>query len=211
MTNLNDIGREFDAPALNLEDCNLDPIIQFEHWFEQARMLESEPNGMTLSTIDTHNHPNARIVLLKFFDANGFVFFTNYESGKGIELQHNPNAALNFWWPKCQRQVRIKGVVSKLDPLHSDEYFDSRPIDSQIAANISHQSKEIPSYESLKQDFENFKHTIKNKPLKRPDFWGGYVLKPNWFEFWQGRPCRLHDRICYELSSQTWIRRRLSP
>lgn len=212
MTNLNDLGKEFDAPPFNQSDCESNPIMQFEKWFLDAQLHEKEANGMNLATVDSNGQPNCRVVLLKYFDRNGLVFFTNYESCKGNELRNNPNAAVNFWWQSTQRQVRILGQVTMLDRSHSQVYFGSRPRDSQIAATVSKQSQIIDSPKTLKKQFDNYKsQTSGEKQLKCPEYWGGYIFKPHYFEFWQGRPCRLHDRITYKLLDQQWQLQRLCP
>jgi pyridoxamine 5'-phosphate oxidase len=212
MTNLNNLGKEFDAPELRISDCAQDPIKQFESWFEVANKHQLEANGMTLSTISENNTPKARIVLLKYVDIHGFVFFTNYNSQKGQDINYNPHATLNFWWQSCQRQVRVSGIISKLDSKHSDEYFHSRPRSSQIAAIISKQSSPIKSSDKLKREFESFQESNSDKTqLTRPNYWGGYILKHSELEFWQGRPCRLHDRILYTKSENKWLITRLCP
>ncbi|MBP6411620.1 MAG: pyridoxamine 5'-phosphate oxidase [Pseudarcicella sp.] len=198
--------------SLDKSDVFVSPFLQFEKWFNEA--LESqikEPNAMVLATVSSENKPSSRVVLLKGFDS-GFNFFTNYKSRKGEELFQNPNACLNFFWNELERQVRIEGVVEKLSDSESDAYFHSRPISSQIGAIASNQSEIIESRRFLEEKESELLLHIQNKNIDRPTHWGGYKLIPNYFEFWQGRPSRLHDRIAYTLQSDnTWQIDRLSP
>lgn len=212
MTNLNDIGTEFHQPPLDAEGMDPNPITQFEKWILTAiERKEQDPNAMTLATVDNTGHISARIMLLKYFDQNGFVFFTNYESAKAQALAQNPNAALVFWWPKSEWQVRVEGKVRRLDEKHSDEYFHNRSRASQIAASISKQSHPVSSAQALKAAFDQLKIEHEGKTLPRPTFWGGYLLEPQKIEFWQGRPFRLHDRIVYQKENGLWSKVRLSP
>lgn len=198
-----------------LDESNIEknPFKLFEQWFNIA--LKSgilEPNAMTLATADNLGKPSARIVLLKDLTQRGFVFFTNYKSRKGDQLNENPFAALVFWWDKLERQIRIEGKVEKLSKKDSDIYFNSRPRGSQLGAVISRQSEVIPNYNFLKNEFLEFKKGIKGKKIIRPNYWGGYLLKPELIEFWQGRENRLHDRIRYtKKKSKSWLIERLSP
>ncbi|MBP6386653.1 MAG: pyridoxamine 5'-phosphate oxidase [Pseudarcicella sp.] len=198
--------------SLDKSDVFVSPFLQFEKWFNEA--LESqikEPNAMVLATVSSENKPSSRVVLLKGFDS-GFNFFTNYKSRKGEELFQNPNACLNFFWNELERQVRIEGVVEKLSDSESDAYFHSRPISSQIGAIASNQSEIIESRRFLEEKESELLLQFQNKNIDRPAHWGGYKLIPNYFEFWQGRPSRLHDRIAYALQSDnTWQIDRLSP
>lgn len=186
----------------------------FDSWLQQS--IESdceEPTAMVLSTIGEQNRPSSRVVLLKDFDTEGFYFFTNYNSKKGSELQNNPMASLLFFWPKLERQIRIEGIVSKIAEGRSDDYFQSRPRDSQINACISPQSRKIPDRAALVRKRSAFENELAQgtRSLTRPDFWGGYRLIPDYFEFWQGRPGRLHDRMCYTFAGSKWKIRRLAP
>ncbi|MCP9766828.1 pyridoxamine 5'-phosphate oxidase [Lacihabitans sp. LS3-19] len=188
------------------------PINQFTEWFNDAINAEmKEANAMVLSTV-SDGKPKARVVLLKGFDENGFVFFTNYNSHKGAELEGNNFAALTFFWDVLERQVRVEGEISKLSEEDSCEYFWSRPRASQIGAWVSHQSETIVGRETLDEKLEFYNHKFESEDIvPKPPHWGGYVLKPESIEFWQGRPNRLHDRILYSLENENWRIERLSP
>lgn len=189
------------------------PINQFQKWFEEAMQQgQPEANAMTLATVNKNYDVTARTVLLKGVDEKGFVFFTNYQSPKGQALQAVPKAALVFWWPSCQRQVRVTGDVAMVEPEISDAYFASRPIDSQIASMISKQSSVIPSREYLLEKFQQKQQELKDQKMVRPDFWGGFRLVPKTVEFWQGREHRMSDRFEYRLlSNHQWEIVQLSP
>lgn len=188
-----------------------DPFEQFAGWMNDALRSDIlDPNAMTVTTIGEDNRPSARVVLLKKFDADGFVFFTNYESKKGRDLAVNPSASFNFFWPELHRQVAIHGSIEKTDRDESEKYFKTRPVDSQIAAWASAQSSEIASREILETRFSEFREKFGDEvPL--PPFWGGFRLTPDKFEFWQGRQNRMHDRFCYTLEGAAWRLSRLSP
>jgi pyridoxamine 5'-phosphate oxidase len=187
------------------------PLPLFQLWFDQAVKAQCpEPNSMTLATADQAGNPSARIVLLKGADQSGFTFFTNYESQKGRELAIRPQAALLFHWHELERQVRIKGLVERVSPAESDEYFHSRPAASRIGAWASPQSSAIPNREFLEDAEKRFKAEFGDSP-PRPEHWGGYCLEPTEIEFWQGRPSRLHDRIHYKLEGSSWKIERLAP
>lgn len=197
-----------------LDESSVDrnPIVQFRNWFEQAVAADvAEPHAVSLATCGADGQPSVRIVLLRGFDERGFEFFTNYESAKGRQLAENPKAGLCFFWQDLERQVRIQGLVEKLAPAASDEYFDSRPRESRIGAWASPQSQVLHSRieleERVRQEFVHFE----TAPLYRPPHWGGYVLRPTVIEFWQGRPSRLHDRVRYRLDQGTWKIERLAP
>ena len=194
-------------------DIEIDPILQFQKWWDQVIASEiSEPNAMTLATASIDGLPSARIVLLKGFHKNGFVFYTNYESYKARQLEENPKACLVFHWKELERQVRIMGVVSKVSAQESDEYYDSRPVGSRIGAWVSPQSQLIPGREWLEKEFEKKTEEFRNDEVPRPPHWGGYVVKPVIIEFWQGRFSRLHDRIQYTLEKEgDWKIERLAP
>lgn len=188
------------------------PISQFEKWFQEAKQSgQLEPNAMTLATVNQNYDVTARTVLLKSVDELGFVFFTNYLSPKAQALKAIPKAALVFWWPSCQRQVRITGTVNLLEETLSDNYFASRPQDSQIASSISKQSEVIPNREYLLEKFTKMQQTVKDQKIPRPDFWGGFRLCPNTVEFWQGREHRLSDRFEYRFDGSKWEIVQLSP
>lgn len=192
--------------------ANADPIKQFAIWFEEAQQAGvREPNAMTLATSDAYARPSARIVLLKAFDANGFCWFTNYESKKGVELRDNPVAALVFHWIELERQVRIEGSVSKMTEAESDAYFQSRPLSSRIGAWTSPQSQVIASREFLEDRERKMTTRFGANPAK-PPHWGGYRLAPTLIEFWQGRTSRLHDRLSFtRTNQQPWKLERLAP
>ena len=168
-----------------------------------------EPNAMTLSTVDFKNRPRNRVVLLKKISKKGFVFYTNYDSRKGIDINNNQNVSISFFWPYFERQVIIEGICSKISAIDSDKYFYSRPIESQIGAIVSNQSTVIPNREHIENKFNSFK--LKHPEISRPSNWGGYIIEPRNIEFWQGRKNRLHDRIIYHYDETKWSISRLSP
>jgi len=213
MINIQTLRKEYTKEALDISIVHCSPIIQFKLWFEEALNAEvNETNAMVLSTISSENKPSARVVLLKGFDEAGFSFYTNYESKKGKELAQNPHACLTFFWPELERQVRIEGVIAKVSKKESDDYFAVRPKGSQIGAWASPQSAVIASRDILVQNQEALENKYAHKEVERPEHWGGYVLKPDLIEFWQGRHSRLHDRICYTLQENSgWKIERLAP
>jgi len=208
-----DLRKEYASQTLLENDIEADPIQQFQKWWDQAIASEIlEPNAMTLATASTDGLPSARIVLLKGFDKKGFVFYTNYNSFKGLQLAENPKASLVFHWKELERQVRIMGVVEKISSEESDQYYQSRPIGSRIGAWTSPQSKVIPNREWIEAEFEKKKNEFDSGDVPRPAFWGGYVVRPVMIEFWQGRVSRLHDRIQYTLEeAASWKTERLAP
>ena len=211
---IKDLRREYIAEALDAEHIAKDPIAQFRHWFEEALQAEVlEPNAMTLATCGKSGQPSARIVLLKGYDQKGFVFFTNYESRKGQDLEENPKASLVFSWLELARQIRIEGEVEKIDPQESTRYFQSRPKGSQIGAWASPQSQVISSRKFLEEREQELSLNYQNtEVLPRPPHWGGYILRPWAMEFWQGRPSRLHDRFLFQLDDNgKWQIDRLAP
>ena len=209
---LQNLRQEYRSAELLEQDIDQNPFQQFKKWFEQALGAQLyEPNVMTLATASATGVPSARIVLLKGFDEQGFVFYTNYESHKGRELAENPQAALVFFWPELERQVRIEGTVEKVAPEVSTAYFHSRPQGSQIGAMVSPQSQVIKNRAELENHIVVLKEKYQDQEIPRPSHWGGYVVKPNLIEFWQGRPSRLHDRIRYKLVDGNWIIDRLAP
>lgn len=211
MTDLADIRRDYESDGLLESRMATDPFAQFTEWMNDALAADIlDPNAMTVSTVGEDNKPTARVVLLKGFDADGFVFFTNYESKKGRDLAANPNASFNFFWPELHRQVAILGSVEKTSREESEKYFKSRPIESQIGAWASAQSSVIASREVLETRFDGF-HEKFGGDVPLPPFWGGYRLQPDKFEFWQGRENRLHDRIIYTRDGDAWRISRLSP
>jgi pyridoxamine 5'-phosphate oxidase len=205
------IRKDYSHKALLEKDVKSGPIQQFDQWWQEAIASEiDEVNAMTLATASADGLPSARIVLLKGFSENGFVFFTNYNSFKGKQLVENPKACLVFFWKELERQVRITGFVKKVSEQENDEYFFSRPSDSQVGASVSPQSQVIQSREWLEDEFNKAKkNTVAGK---RPSHWGGYIVTPVIVEFWQGRPGRLHDRIEYTLrDTGEWKIERLAP
>lgn len=209
---LANIRQEYSREELSRTKVATDPFAQFETWINEALAAEAnEPTAMTLSTASAEGRPSSRVVLLKGFDSNGFVFFTNYNSRKGRDLAENQFAALNFFWPELERQVNISGRTSKVSSEESDEYFDSRPLTSRVGAWASDQSVKIDSRTVIMTKAAKLllKYAIGHVP--RPPHWGGFRLVPDRIEFWQGRPSRLHDRICYERNAESWEISRLSP
>ncbi len=212
-TDLATLRRNYARESLDEKNVAADPFSQFARWFEEAQSGQIlEPNAMTLATANRKRQPSARTVLLKEFDKNGFVFFTNYESQKGRDLAENPQAALLFTWLDLERQIRIEGKVEKISAAESEIYFQSRPKSSQIGAWASPQSQIIPGREMLLEhvaELEYLYNKVEKLPL--PPFWGGYRLIPTVLEFWQGRESRLHDRIIYSKKRGKWKIERLAP
>jgi pyridoxamine 5'-phosphate oxidase len=208
-----DLRKDYSSQILQETDIELNPIDQFQKWWTEAVNSQiDEVNAMTLATASSDGIPSARIMLLKGFDKNGFVFFSNYKSYKAMHLEENPKACLVFFWKELERQVRITGLVKKAAEKESDEYFFSRPVGSRIGAWASDQSQVIESREWLENRYEQLSGEFKQKELTRPSHWGGYVVTPVIIEFWQGRPSRLHDRIQYSLEEDgSWKIERLSP
>lgn len=207
-----DLRRDFTLKSLDEKDASYNPLIQFEVWFDEALKSQVlEANAMTLSTVDEWSRPSSRVVLLKQVKNDGFVFFSNYESKKAMQLAKNPHCALNFVWHELERQVRIEGTAERLSDSESDSYFESRPLKSKLGAWASPQSQEIPNRDYLENLVTNFEQKFKDKEITRPANWGGFVVKPTLIEFWQGRASRLHDRIQYTLVDDKWIRIRLAP
>jgi len=210
--NISDIRQDYSKQQLNEKDVSPDPILQFGKWWDDAvKAGISEVNAMTLATSSPDGVPSARIVLLKGYDYEGFVFFTNYESFKGMQLAENPRAALVFFWKELEIQVRITGLVDKTTPAESDAYYAGRPLTSRIGAWASPQSKVIPSRQWLEDNELNYAAKL-GADVSRPAEWGGYRVRPVTIEFWQGRESRLHDRIQYSLQNDGgWVIERLAP
>ncbi|MNU90112.1 Pyridoxine/pyridoxamine 5'-phosphate oxidase [compost metagenome] len=207
---VSDLRQSYEKHVLLESQAAASPFEQFTRWFDEALASKvPEPNAMTLATVDAAGQPSARIVLIKGFDAQGFTFFTNYESRKGLDLQAEPRACLLFFWQPLERQVRIEGVVEKVAAEESDAYYHSRPAGSRIGAWASRQSRPI-TREELEAREQEFRERFGEQP-PRPPHWGGYRLKPTAFEFWQGRPSRLHDRLRYVADGPAWKIERLSP
>lgn len=203
--------KEYRLAELLEQDVDPDPIRQFHKWFKHAVQSEvNEPNAMCLSTVD-NNKPDSRIVLLKGIEHHGFVFYTNYLSSKGRQIAANPNVHLNFTWLELERQVRIGGVAVQLSDAENDQYFSSRPFESQVGAIVSVQSSVLSSREELTGKMQQALEAYRDKTPQRPAHWGGYLVKPETVEFWQGRPGRLHDRLRYSKQGEVWQIERLSP
>lgn len=207
------IRRDYMRESLSETDVSPDPFRQFGHWWEEAVKAEiDEVNAMALSTVSLSGRPSSRVVLLKGFDDAGFVFFTNYESRKGMELANNPHAGLLFFWKELERQVRIEGICERVSEVESDAYFFSRPEGSRIGAWASPQSREIDSRDILETDLAGWQERFRDTSIPRPPHWGGLRIVPDVFEFWQGRQNRLHDRIHYRLTTgKDWKMSRLAP
>ena len=208
-----DLRKEYTRDGLDETDVDRNPFVQFQSWFDQAVAAQlPEPNAMTLATVDGAGRPSARIVLLKGFDEQGFVFYTNYHSRKGHNLTDNPAVALIFYWAELERQVRIEGDAHPVSAEESDAYFASRPRESQLGAVASNQSQVLQSRIELEERLQIVTETYQDLPILRPEHWGGYRVVPQLIEFWQGRPSRLHDRLCYRHSEdEGWVIERLSP
>lgn len=214
MTNLNDFGQEY-SDLKHLKEARLvaDPIEQFNVWFDQALAAGvQEANAMNLATANSAGQVSSRTVLLKFFDKNGFVFFTNYDSPKAQAIEQNPYGCMLFWWQVAHRQIKIEGKINKLDEKHSDQYFTRRNRGSQLSAWASKQSTIIHSRDELEQRVQAMEEKFKDaEEIPRPDNWGGYILVPDLIEFWQGGEFRLHDRVSYRLENNHWHMVRLAP
>ena len=205
------LRREYLGKPLLEEEAGADPLTLFERWFADAREKEPDPVAMTLATATRDGRPNARIVLLKGFDERGFVFYTNYQSRKARELAETGRAALLFFWPSHERQVRIEGSVEKVSTAESDAYFAQRPLDSRISVYASRQSEPVASRNALDELFAEAAKRFSDGQVPRPEWWGGYRVVPDALEFWQGRVGRLHDRLRYERGAGGWRRERLAP
>lgn len=208
-----DIRKDYKLKSLLENDVDKDPLKQFQKWWKESIDADiAEPNAMTLATCDEHGKPSARIVLLKDLHQDGFVFFTNYESRKGKQIEMNPSVALVFLWKELERQVRIEGSVKKISAQESDEYFASRPSKSRIGAWSSPQSQVIDDREILEKNVVYYTDKFGEENIPRPDNWGGYIVQPQLVEFWQGRRSRLHDRLQYTIDKNNkWTIERLAP
>ena len=206
------IRQGYEDVGLTREQLNLDPVLQFEAWFKEANEAEPIANAMSLATVSKSGEPMVRTVLLKLFDKNGFVFFTNYKSRKADQITDNPNIAMLFNWVALERQVSINGVAEKVDTSESLKYFLSRPRGSQLGSWVSDQRSVLTSRKILEMKLQELKNKFAKRNIPLPDFWGGYRIKPKSFEFWQGRPNRLNDRFLYsKKDNKSWEIERLEP
>jgi pyridoxamine 5'-phosphate oxidase len=209
---ISDIRQEYMRESLSEGDVDQNPFLQFGRWWNEALGAEIiEVNAMTLATANAAGKPSARVVLLKGYDEKGFVFFSNYQSRKGQEIEENAQATLLFFWKELERQVRIEGKIEKISTEESDEYFHSRPEGSRIGAWSSPQSQVIKDRSIIEDNVRHYTEMFAGSAIPRPEQWGGYRVIPEAIEFWQGRPSRLHDRILYTAENQDWIIQRLAP
>lgn len=206
------LRREYSTRGLIEKNAPRDPLSLFQRWFKEALKAKVlDANALAVTTVSSAGRPSSRMVLLKDFSAKGFVFFTNYQSRKGLELKRRPVASLLFFWPQLGRQVRIDGRVQKVTPQESDAYFKTRPRGSQLGAWASEQSRVVENREALEKRMEELKMRYRGRNVPRPAHWGGYRVIPGSIEFWKGRPNRLHDRLLYRKAGSRWVRTRLAP
>ncbi|TDU40223.1 pyridoxamine 5'-phosphate oxidase [Gelidibacter sediminis] len=213
-TDLGNYRKSYEKQELLESNISNNPLEVFQKWFHEVdtNFDEGETNAMTIATVGLDGFPKSRVVLLKKFTHEGFIFYTNYESEKGRAILKNPKVCLSFFWPKAERQIIIKGVAEKIAANMSDGYFESRPRGSQLGALVSHQSEVVESREVLKMNLHELEKQYQSKEIPRPAYWGGFIVKPVSMEFWQGRPNRLHDRIRFLLNDEfDWIMERLAP
>tara|TARA_R110000868_G_scaffold109560_1_gene297743 strand:+ start:4194 stop:4838 length:645 start_codon:yes stop_codon:yes gene_type:complete len=210
---LGDYRKSYTKSELIESSISDNPMELFQKWFYETEASDGidEPNAMTVSTIGLDGFPKSRVVLLKKYTFEGFIFYTNYNSEKGNAIAHNPNVCVSFFWPNMERQIIIKGKAEKIAENLSDGYFESRPDGSKLGAIVSDQSSVIASREALEEKLKSLEKTYESKVIERPKYWGGYIVKPISMEFWQGRPNRLHDRIRYTLDGIDWKIERLAP
>lgn len=211
---LADMRRDYTRDGLAEAQAPSEPFVLFHQWFAEAVKTEQPPveaNAMTLATVDADGRPHCRVLLLKGLDEQGFTFFTNYDSAKGMQLLYNPYGAMTFFWPALERQVRIEGKVVKVSPQESDAYYQVRPLGSRLGAWASPQSQVIADRAELEALLKDTEQRFSDSQPHCPEHWGGYRLLPDRIEFWQGRPSRLHDRLNYRLVNGNWLRERLAP
>lgn len=210
--NYADLRIEYISKEFDIKDADKNPFTQFENWFAEIMEIAAEDaNAFALSTCSADGKPSSRIILLKGVDDKGFVFYTNYLGKKSKELEKNPNGAMLFFYKELHRQIRIEGRIEKVSRKESEEYFHSRPYESQLGAWASEQSSKLKDRKELENNFDKYSKEFEGKEIPLPDFWGGFRLIPDYFEFWQGRESRLHDRISYEKKNNEWLLSRLSP
>jgi pyridoxamine 5'-phosphate oxidase len=210
MSNIVHHRKSYEKHSLEVEDLKATPHEMLEFWLSEVEELH-DFNAMVVSSVDASGQPHSRVVLLRGVNEEGLRFYTNYSSHKGQQLEQNNKVALNFFWPTVERQVRVEGELHKLSDAESDAYFNSRPRESQIGAWVSPQSSIIESREILNERFREFTDKFEGHPVPRPAHWGGYIIRPKYFEFWQGRPNRLHDRLTYRLQDGVWKIGRMAP
>ena len=210
MSNIVHHRKSYEKHSLEVEDLKATPHEMLEFWLSEVEELH-DYNAMVVSSVDAFGQPHSRVVLLRGVNENGLKFYTNYSSNKGQELEQNNKVALNFFWPTVERQVRVEGELYKLSDAESDAYFNSRPRESQIGAWVSPQSSTIESREVLNERFREFTDKFEGHAVPRPAHWGGYLIRANYYEFWQGRPNRLHDRLSYKLVDGVWTIGRMAP
>lgn len=213
-TDLGDYRKSYEKQELLENAISSNPMEVFQKWFYEVdtNYEEGETNAMTVSTLGTDGFPKSRVVLLKKYTHEGFIFYTNYNSEKGRAIETHPKVCLSFFWPKAERQVIIKGTAEKIAPNMSDGYFESRPRGSQLGALVSHQSQVVENRTVLENELQQLEEKYEGKDISRPEYWGGYLVRPVSIEFWQGRPNRLHDRIRFTLNPEyDWVMERLSP
>lgn len=210
--NQGDLRKDYLRASLDPSDVDANPLEQFRLWYEEQKLTtSSEPNAMTVATATADGRPSARVVLLKHWDHDGFVFFSSYNSPKGRDIEENPRAALLFYWAETERQVRIEGPVTPTDRPEAEAYFHSRPRGSQIAANFARQSQPVASRDELQQEIDELTERFEGQDVAIPETWGGFRVHPERIEFWQGRSSRLHDRVQYTHSGDGWEIVRLAP
>ncbi|MCK0188470.1 pyridoxamine 5'-phosphate oxidase [Arenibacter sp. F20364] len=211
---LGNYRKSYEKSSLTEEVISLNPMELFQKWFHEVEASDGvdEPNAMTVSTMGLDGFPKNRVVLLKKYTFEGFIFYTNYESEKGRAIAQNPNVCISFFWPNMERQIIIKGRAEKIAENLSDGYFESRPDGSKLGAIVSKQSEVVPNREYLEKKLKDLEKEYENREIERPKYWGGFIVKPVSIEFWQGRPNRLHDRIRYSLQADyDWKIERLAP